>query len=324
MDYLRRFRRALFIAIGVTCGLGGNVWAQSTPGTYPSQTVRIVVPFGAGSMTDILARVISDKLGQVWKQQVIVENRPGIAGTASVAKAEPDGHTIMLTSNGHAILGRVNANLPFDPINDFAGVSRVASMPMALVVAPDSPAKSLPEFLTMIRAEPGKKSYASAGLGSAAYIAAELVKKSAKIDMVHVPYKGTPDALTSVMRHDTVMFISPAANAVALIESGKVRALAVTGTARFSKLPSVPTFAEAGLSQFSYDAWLGLLAPAKTSPAILKKISQDIAAVLKMPEVQETLSKQGITPGVSTPEEFTMLVKSDTARFGELLPNPQK
>lgn len=323
MDYLRRFRSALFLAIGASCGVSGSALAQSTPAAFPSQTVRIVVPFAAGSMTDILARVISDKLGQVWHQQVIVENRPGIAGTASVAKAEPDGHTIMLTSNGHAILGRVNANLPFDPINDFAGITKVASMPMALVVAPDSPAKSLPEFVSMIQAQSAKKSYASAGLGSAAYIAAELVKKSAKIDMVHVPYKGTPDALTSVMRNDTVMFISPASNAVELIEGGKVRALAVTGSARFSKLPSVPTFTEAGLKDFSYDAWLGLLAPAKTPPAVLKKISQDVATVLKLPEVQDTLSKQGITPGVSSPEEFMTLVKTDTTRFGELLPNPQ-
>lgn len=322
-------RRRLFITVcfSVAAGLFGlsaNTGFASTAESYPSQMVRIVVPFSAGSATDILARVIADKLGPRWNQQVIVENRPGVSGTASVAKVPADGNTIMLTSNGHTILGKINKNLPFDPVNDFVGVIKVASMPMIMITAPDSSAKNLNDFIANARSKPGKASYASAGLGSAANIAGELFKQVAKLDMMHVPYRGTPDAQTSVMRADTDMFFAPAGNTVELVKTGKVRALAISSASRLPNLPDVPTFAEAGLPQFVYDTWFGILAPAGTPRPILEKINKDVAAIMTLPEVRDLLMKQGVTATSSGVDEFAALIKADTARFGSLMDNVQK
>ena len=183
---------------------GGFVWAQgSATQSYPNQTVRIVVPFSAGSSTDSLARVLSDELTRLWKQTVVVENRPGIAGTNSVAKAAPDGYTLMLTSNGHTIGAVVNSNLPFDPAKDFVGVTPVASVPQALIVPPNLPAKNLAEFIALARAKPGEMNFSSAGLASTSYLGAEILKQTAKINIVHIPQKGAPEAVTSVMRGDS-------------------------------------------------------------------------------------------------------------------------
>jgi tripartite-type tricarboxylate transporter receptor subunit TctC len=226
---------------------------------YPTQLVRIVVPFSAGSTSDLLARTISDRLSTRWQQQIIVENRPGIAGTASVAKAQPDGYTIIMASNGHAILDRISASLPLIR-SDFVGISEVGTLPLVLVVPPNSPQPHCWTLLTA-RAAPGKMSYASAGLGSTTYMAGELLKRIAKIDVLHVPYRGAPDAHTSVMRGDTQMCFTPVSVGAELIQTGRVRALAVSGTLRSHALLNVPTFAEAGVADFAFEAWFGLLAP---------------------------------------------------------------
>lgn len=292
--------------------------AQPKADSYPNQLVRIVVPVTAGSNSDSLARIISDKLNQFWPQQTIVENRPGLAGIASVAKSAPDGHTLLLNSNGQTILGKINTGLSFDPVKDFVGVSQVASMPLILTVPPDSPAKSLKEFIELARAKPGTLNYASLGLGTTTNIATTLFMRVANVNMVHVPYKGTPDAQTSVMRGDTAMFFAPAAVGQELIQNKKVRALAVSSPERLATLPDVPTFAEAGLPEFIYDAWFGFLAPAGVPSAILRKISEDIGRVLKMQDVQERIKSQGVTVTSSTPEQFNAVIEADTARFGDL------
>jgi tripartite-type tricarboxylate transporter receptor subunit TctC len=288
--------------------------------SYPTRLVRIVVPFTAGSTSDLLARTISDRLSARWQQQVIVENRPGIAGTASVAKAQPDGYTIIMASNGHAVLDKINASLPFDPIKDFVGISEVAALPLVLVVPPDSPAKSLPDLIGLARISPGKMSYASAGLGSTTHMASELLKRISKVDILHVPYRGAPDAHTSVMRGDTQMCFTPVSVGADLIQTGKVRALAVSGKLRSPALPNVPTFAEAGMPDFAFEAWFGLLAPASTTPSILSKISDDVGAILKSDEMTRVFTAQGVTAVSSTPEEFNALLKAEAARFGQLLP----
>ena len=183
--------------------LASTAVAQAPAGSaasYPNQLVKIVVPFSAGSVTDGLARIIADKLSDLWKQQVIVENRPGLPGTTSVAKSPPDGYTLMLTSNGHTIAGVINKNIQFDPVKDFSGVTKVASVPMVAVVPPDLPAKSLNEFIALAKEKPGKLNFSSAGLASTTFLSAELLKQGAKIDIMHVPYKGTPEATTAVVR----------------------------------------------------------------------------------------------------------------------------
>lgn len=314
---MQRMRLAATVAI--LCSISqGNAAAQSAQ--YPTQLVKIVAPASAGSMTDLLARVLSEKLSKDWQQQVIVENRPGIAGMNSVAKAPPDGYTIMVVGNGLAALNRISENLPFNPQNDFSGISKIATMPMVLVVPTSSPATSLTEFLELARSQSGKLNYASAGLGSSAYLAAEMLKHIGKFDMTHVPYKGTPDALTSIIRGDTAMFFTPAISGVELIQQGNVRGLAVAGPSRLRNLPNVPTFAEAGLPKFDYDAWVVLVAPANTPQPILRKLSADIAAAITPSEVQELFLQQGVIPQSSRPDDVTTLLRGDGDKYQTLLP----
>lgn len=285
---------------------------------YPEQLVRVVVPFSAGSMTDLLARVVADKLQQRWNKDVVVENRPGLAGTSSVAKGASDGYTLMLTSNGHTVISHLNKNLAFDPIKDFVGVSQVATTPLILVVPPDSPAKNVKELVALARAKPGALNYSSAGLGSTTGIAGALFKQVTQTDIVHVAFKGLPETHTAIIRGDVAMGFSFFSAAGDLVQSGKVRALAVTGPTRLSVLPDVPTFAEAGLPEFQYDSWFGILAPAGTPQAIIAKASADIAQILQMPEVKARFEPQGAMLVSTPPSRFNEIIKGDTERYSSL------
>ncbi|MCC6887270.1 MAG: tripartite tricarboxylate transporter substrate binding protein [Hyphomicrobiales bacterium] len=306
--------RALLVGVLALLTTSGAALAQG----YPSQTVRIVVPFSAGSITDGLARTLADKLTTLWKQQVIVENRPGLPGTAGVATSRPDGHTLMLTSNGHTIARAINKTLPFDPVKDFAGISVVASAPLAAVVPPDSPAKTLQEFIELARKNPGKLNFSSAGVASTTFLSGEIFKQEAKIDMVHVPFKGAPEAMTAVVRGDVQFYFAPIPNATSLGPAGKVRVLAVNYPKRIPQLPNVPTVAET-LPSFSYESWFGVMAPAGTPADILNKVSQDIAAVLKMPDVVEQMQKVGNIPAPTTPAGFDKIIANDTARYAKVM-----
>lgn len=286
---------------------------------YPTHAVRIVVPFSAGSLTDLLARTLSEKLAEMWRQPVIVENHPGIAGTAGVAKAAADGYTLLLASNGHVIIKVINPDLTFDPIEDFAGISKLASMPLVMIAPVKPDHDTLPNLIRLSRSRPGSLSYASAGFNSTSYIAGEYFKKTEGLSVLHIPYKGTPDAQTSSIRGDTDFFFSPSVVSDSLINAGKVRALAVTGLTRVPSLPDVPTFREAGFGEFEYDAWFGLLAPAKTPRAIREKISHDIAKVISLPEVGERLNQQGTILTSSTPEEFEAVLRVDALRYAPMM-----
>jgi tripartite-type tricarboxylate transporter receptor subunit TctC len=286
---------------------------------YPNQVVRIVVPFSAGSATDLLARAVADKLGEKWKQQVIVENRPGVAGTASVAKSAADGYTLMLTSNGHTVAGVLNKALSFDPVKDFAGITPVASVPLVLIMNPELPAKTVKELIDLAKAKPGTMNFASPGLASTTFIAGALFKDAAKIDVVHVPYKGAPEANMSVVRGDSHFYFTPANTAVELVQSGKVRALAVAADKREPSMPDVPTLKESGLPNFSYESWFGLMAPAGTPAAIVDKINKDVVEALQDKAMQDRMAKQGgVVVMTSTPRQFDETIKSDTARYSKI------
>jgi tripartite-type tricarboxylate transporter receptor subunit TctC len=287
--------------------------------TYPNQTVRIVVPFSAGSITDGLARVLADKLSDAWKQQVIVENRPGLPGTTSVAKSAPDGYTLMLTSNGHTIAGAITKSLQFDPVKDFVGVTQVASVPLVAIVPPDLPAKTLKEFIELAKQKPGQLNFSSAGVASTSYLSAEIFKQNAKINIVHVPFRGAPEAVTAVVRGDVQIYFAPIPSAQELSATGKVRALAINSAKRVPQLPDVPTVAEAAVPDYKYESWFGVLAPAGTAKPILDKVSQDIGKALQLPDVNEKMVKQGQIPIWNTPEQFTAIIKSDTERYGKIL-----
>jgi len=308
-------RLGLVLGIAGLIASGGMAAAQ---GDYPNQMVRMVVPFSAGSITDGLARILADKLTLIWKQQVIVENRAGLPGTTGVAKAPPDGYTLMLTSNGHTIAGVINKNLQYDPVGDFSGVSQVAAVPMAMIVPPDYPAKTLKEFLQMAKEKPGQLNFSSAGVASTSYLSAEIMRQNAGVEMVHVPFKGAPEAVTSVVRGDTQMYYAPIPTAQELGTAGKVRVLAINSAKRMPQLPDTPTVAET-LPDYRYESWFGVMAPAGTPKPILDKVSRDIAAVLAMPDVKEKLEVQGSFPAPTTPEQFDAIIRSDTERYGKIL-----
>ena len=312
---MKRISLLLGIAAAIAFG-GGAALAQ---GDYPNQMVRIVVPFSAGSITDGLARILADKLTTMWKQQVIVENRAGLPGTTGVAKAPPDGYTLMLTSNGHTIAGVINKNLQFDPVKDFAGVSQVAAVPMVMIVPPDFPAKSLKDFLAMAKEKPGQLNFSSAGVASTSYLSAEIMRQNAGVNMVHVPFKGAPEAVTSVVRGDTQMYFAPIPTAQELGGAGKVKVMAINSSKRMPQLPDTPTVAESGLPDYKYESWFGVMAPAGTPKPILDKVSKDIAVALAMPDVKEKLEVQGSFAAPTTPEQFDAIIKNDTERYGKIL-----
>jgi tripartite-type tricarboxylate transporter receptor subunit TctC len=310
-----RLFRICALGFATLLAMVGGASAQA----YPNQTVRIVVPFSAGSITDGLARVLADKLSGMWKQQVIVENRPGLPGTTGVAKSTPDGYTLMLTSNGHTIAGALNKAIQFDPVKDFAGITVVASVPLVAIVPPDLPVKTLKEFIELAKQKPGQLNFSSAGVASTSFLSAEIFRQSAGISMVHVPYKGAPEAVTAVVRGDAQIYFAPVPSAQSLGNAGKVKVLAVNTAKRVPQLPNVPTIAEAAVPNYSYESWFGVLAPAGTPPAILSKVSQDIATVLKMADVSEKLLTQGSIPAPNTPAQFNAIIKSDTERYGKIL-----
>ena len=306
----------LALSTMAAAAFGGTLDASAQ--AYPNQVVRIIVPFSAGSITDGLARILADKLSDLWKQQVIVENRPGLPGTTAVAKSAPDGYTLMLTSNGHTIAGAINKSIQYDPVKDFAGVSRVAAVPLVAIVPPDFPGKTLKDFIAAANEKPGQLNFSSAGIASTSYLSAEILKQDAKINIQHVPYKGAPEATTAVIRNDVQMYMAPIPSTQELTATGKVKALAINSAKRVPQLPDVPTVAET-LPNYKYESWFGVLAPAGTPQAILTKVSEDIAKVLEMPDVREKLLAQGSIPSPTTPAEFDAINKSDTERYGKIL-----
>jgi tripartite-type tricarboxylate transporter receptor subunit TctC len=301
------------LLVAAACGAG-----PAAAQTYPGQLVRIVVPFTPGSQTDILGRAYADKLQEIWKRDVIVENKPGLAGTATTAKAPADGYTILLVSNGHAMIESLNANLTFDPVKDFVGIAKIAVIPGVLVVNPETGPKNLKDLIETAKAKPGVLNYASAGLGSASSIGVELLKAQAGINIVHVPYRGLPEAHTSVMRGDATLFMTFFSAGGDLIQAGKLRPIGVTTATRLAVLPDVPTLQEAGLPGYVYDPWFGLLAPAGTPKAVITEINRAVTLASKMPDHVERFTRLGVDLKVSTPEEFTALVKSDTEQFSKL------
>lgn len=300
--------------------------AESSPPSpaWPSQTIRLVTAVAAGSQSDILARAMTEHLAKIWGREVIVENRPGIAGTASVAKSTPDGHTVLLASNGHAMIQALNRNLNFDPVKDFAGITKIAGLPGILVVPPEGGPKSLQALILNARANPGRYNYASAGLGSASSIAVELLKVDAGINLTHVPFKGLPDAQVAVMRGDATLFMTFYSAGADLIASGKLRAIAIAGPKRMALLPDVPTVAEAGVPKYQYDAWFGFLAPAGTPKDAIDKLYKGIAEVARMSSFQERFSKLGIDVATTSPEAMETLLRSDTERFTKIFAKPDE
>jgi tripartite-type tricarboxylate transporter receptor subunit TctC len=293
--------------------------AQSDPAHYPSQTVRIIVPVSPGSIADGFARLIAEKLADVWKQQVIVDNRPGVPGITAAAKSAPDGYTLLLNSNGHTIAGSINKNIQFDPVRDFAGVTQIASVPLVMITPPEYRARTVKDFIALAKDKPGTLNFASAGVSTTSYLSAEIFKQNAQIDIVHVPYRGAPEAVNSIMRGDAQMYFAPVPAAQELGLAGKIAVVAVNSSRRVAQLPDVPTIAESGLPNYKYDSWFGMLAPAGTPRPIVEKLNRDIARAIQMADVSERMVRQGALPVTGTPEQFDAINKNDTERNGKIL-----
>ncbi|HTO47375.1 MAG TPA: tripartite tricarboxylate transporter substrate binding protein [Burkholderiales bacterium] len=282
---------------------------------YPNRLIRIVVPYAAGGAVDSVARTIGQPLSEALKQPVIVDNRPGASaniGMELVAKAAPDGYTLLMASNGIATNMALFPHLAFDGRRDFAPIAKIGYAPLMIVVPAASPAKSLKDLIAMASAEPGKLTYASAGNGSSGHLAGELLKSTAKIDVLHVPYKGGAPAITDLLgERITFMPINPV-EVIAHIRAGRLRALAVASDKPFALLPSVPTVAETGFPGYEASVWWGLVAPAKTPPGIVRQLNAETNRALASPAIANKLAELGVVVAPGTPDQFTAFIKSQT------------
>jgi len=281
---------------------------------YPTKPVKIVVPFTAGSATDILARTFGQKLNEMWNQTVVIENRPGAGGTIganAVAKSPPDGTTLMVHSSGHAVNAFIYPTLPYDTQKDFIAVAPLGGQPNVLVVAPASGYKSVADLLADARKRPGQINFGSAGIGSGTHFNAEKFKLAAGIDVVHVPYKGTPEALTDTLSGRVQYFFSPISAALPMLRDGRLVALAVSSAKRSGALPQVPTVAESGLAGFDYNLWVGVFAPAGTPADVVDKIGRSVGRALEAADVKERMATLGAEPMPMTPAEFDKFVRAE-------------
>ncbi len=286
------------------------------------QIVHIIVPFAAGGVQDILARTLAPELGQLLGKNVIVENRLGASGTIGngvVAKSAPDGNTLLLSAASHTITGHVYAKLPYHPINDFTAVAHIGTVDYVLMVNPAVPAKTVAEFIAYAKANPGKLNYASAGAGSATHLSMAYFASLTGIDMVHVPYKGTNEAVNEVLAGRADAVIASTIGALGFIKDPRVRMLGVTGAVRSKFAPELPTIAESGVPGYAFDSWMGLLGPAGIPKAAVDAVNNAVGKILKNPAMLERLDKQGVVPRAMSPEEFAALLREDYARMGRIV-----
>ena len=314
-------RKILVYAVGVV--LGCAAWA-AWPQAYPAKPVRMVVPYPAGGYYDLLARVIGQKLGEMWGQTLVVDNRAGangIVGTELVAKSAPDGYTLEMGGIGpHGINPGLYGKLPYDAVRDFAPVIHVANAPNVLVVHPSVPAASVAQLIALAKARPGQLNYASNGSGSSPHLSAEMFASMAGIKIQHVPYKGSAPAVADILAGQVTLLFGTMGDVVPHIRAGKLRALAVTGARRIPALPDVPTMIEAGVPGYEAVAWFGVMAPAATPRPIVLKLNQDIARTMQMPDVLDKITAQGSAEIVGgSPEQFGAFVRAEIAKWAKII-----
>ncbi len=307
-----------FVAVAALVG-GASSYAQS----WPSRPVRIVVSFPPGTTPDTVARVVAPRLQEALGQPVVVENRAGAGGNLAadaVAKSAPDGYTLLVSTNAAVATNKVlYDNLPYDPERDLATVSLLATAPQALVVVPAVPAKSFKDFLEHARRNPGRMSYGTSGSGSAGHLTMELLKADAKIFVVHIPYRGVPQAVTDMLAGNIHTQFAIIPGVLPHIKAGKMNALAVTGLKRSDLLPDVPSVKELGFPQLESLAWIGLLAPAKTSPEIVERLSQEARTGLALPESRRILTNAGFDVAGTSPAEFRNWQQAEIAKWGKVI-----
>ncbi len=290
--------------------LAGTVLAQG----YPAKPIRFIVPFTAGSATDIVARTVGEVMGRSMGQPVVIENKVGAGGTiaaAQVARSEPDGYTVLVHSSAHALNPALYSNPGYDTLKDLTGVTTLAAIPNVLVAHPNKGWKTQADLIAAARAAPGKLNYASAGVGSGTHLNAEIFRLQSGIDALHVPYKGTPDAMNNVIGGSNDWFFAPLASALPLIRDGRLQALSVSTKTRASNLPEVPTSIEAGLPASDYTLWVGMIVPSATPAAVVKRLHDEALKALASPELKERMAKLGADPFPMSPDAFNAYIKAE-------------
>ncbi len=300
-----------------------SVAAHAQQANYPSRPVRVVVPFPPGGLNDVVARLISHKLGENLGQPIVIENRGGATGTigsAVVAKAPPDGYTLLSSgSTTAAVAPHLYSNLPYDQSRDLVAVGRIGAVSSIVLVHPAVPANTMAELIALMKAKPGTINFGSGGSGGSQHIGAELLKTLTGVSMTHVPYKGGGPAMIDLVAGQIAMMIEPMPSALPQLRAGKVKALAVTTRERSSAAPDIPTMAEAGIAGYDLTIWLGFFAPAGTPREIITKVNSELARVLRASDLRERLAQQGVDPIIDTPDEFGAYVRTEIARWGDVV-----
>jgi tripartite-type tricarboxylate transporter receptor subunit TctC len=301
----------------------GLVTAGANAQTYPSKSIRMVVPFPPGGTTDILARTIGQKMAEDWGQPVVIDNRPGAGGNIGsdlVAKAPPDGYTLLMgTISTHAINPSLYKKLPFDPARDFAPISRVGTLPNILIVHPSVPVKSVKELIELAKSKPGDLNFASSGVGTSLHLSGELFNSMAGVKLVHIPYKGSSPALADLLGGQVKIMFDNLPSALPHVKAGKLKPLAVTSTKRVAVLPEVPTVSESGLPGFEVTSWFAVYAPAKTPKDIVTKLNGEIVKILRSADVKDKLAQLGVDAAPTTPEELAAFAKAETEKWGKVV-----
>jgi tripartite-type tricarboxylate transporter receptor subunit TctC len=321
---MKGIHASVMLSVGLCVLFASSAHAASTAAdtaVFPNKPIRIVVGFTPGGGPDITARLVAQKLTESWKQQVVVDNRPGAGGTIAantVANANPDGYTLLSVSSAHAVAPAIYTRLPYDTRNDLSGITATATSKYLLVVSPALGIKTVKDLLALAKSKPGQLNFSSAGVGSGSHFTAELFRSMAGVQVVHVPFKGIPEALTETMSGRVQFFMSPIANAVNLVKEGKLVALGVTSPARDPLVPEVPTIAEAGVPGFESELWFGLLTSSKTPRARIAQLNREITRILREPEVKRRWAPLGLEPIPSTPEQFDQRIASEIDVFTKL------
>jgi tripartite-type tricarboxylate transporter receptor subunit TctC len=312
------WRKALF-SLAILAVLGATPAAAQD---YPNRTIRVIVPFGAGGPTDVFTRALGEELRKALGQPVILENRPGagsIIGTTEVAKATPDGYTLLMISATQTVVETLNPNRPYRLMRDLVPVAAVMNSELVLVVPQRSPVNSLRELIALAKAKPGTLNYGSSGPGSNYHMAGELIKNLAGLDIVHIPYKGSTGARADIVSGQIDMMFDAVPTMAATIEDGRVKALGTSGTSRSPVLPNVPTIAEAGIPEYNHTIWIGVMAPAGTPKPIVETLNREINKILSRPEIKESWRRQGTNTMVMTPEEFGRYIEAEIERWAKLI-----
>jgi len=289
---------------------------------YPARPVRIIVPYPPGGATDVMARVVAQKLSESWGQQAVVENKPGASGTIGsdlVAKSAADGYTLLLQGTQHAINLSIYKQLPYDTLRDFTPVAYIGRAPFLLVLHPSVPANSVTELIAWIKTKPGGVNYGSSGVGGAAHLAGEMFKTAAGVQLTHIPYKGAAPAMADLVGGQVPMVFDPIPTSLPQVRGGRIKALAITSAQRSPLVPEVPTVAESGLPGFEVAAWFGLYAPAATPADIVGKLNTDVNRVLQLPEVKEKFAALGADTAPMTTDQFALHLRSEVAKFAKAI-----